>query len=97
MQIGICGIVKEPRGLPWRSSGSDSVLPMEGAQGSIPSGGTKIPHAAQHGQKKKEPETWRRKWGFRSWLYHSVYDLSKSLQMNFLTHKMRIVIPVYTC
>ena len=44
----------EPLGHPWRSSGYDFMLPMQGAQvpGSIPGQGTKIPHASQHNQKK---------------------------------------------
>ena len=39
-------------GLPWWSSGWDSVLQMQGTQVSALVGGTKIPHGMQCGQKK---------------------------------------------
>ena len=38
--------------LPWPNRGSDSALPLSGGMGSIPGRrGTKILHAAWHGQK----------------------------------------------
>ena len=37
-------------GLPWRSSGK-TLHSSAGGAGSIPGQGTKIPHAAKHGQK----------------------------------------------
>ena len=41
------------QGLPWRSSGWDSERPMNGAVGSIPGGGAKIPHSVLHAPSPK--------------------------------------------
>ena len=38
----------------------DSVLLMQAGEGSVPGWGTRIPHAMQHGQKKKEIRRWVR-------------------------------------
>ena len=42
------------KGLPWWSSGYDSMLPLPGVTGSMPDQGTKIPYATCCGQKKKK-------------------------------------------
>ena len=42
---------KNQVGIPWQSSGQDSMLALQGAQGLIPGGGTKIPQALRCGQK----------------------------------------------
>ena len=41
-------------GLPWRSSGLRLCASNAGGVGSIPGGGTKIPHATEHSQKGKK-------------------------------------------
>ena len=43
-------------GTSWLSHGWVSVLPMQGVQGFIPGGGTKIPHAAWPRKEKKIEE-----------------------------------------
>ena len=40
-------------GLPWWSTGWDSVLPLQGERVLIAGGGTRISHATWRGQKKK--------------------------------------------
>ena len=40
-------------GLPWRSSGSDAALPLQGSVGLIPGRRTKVPHALLCSQKNK--------------------------------------------
>ena len=49
---GITGFKIKIKGLPWRSSGLDSSLSMQGIS-SIPGQGTEIPHAARPKKKKK--------------------------------------------
>ena len=41
-------------GLPWQSSGEDSMLPVQGGTGWIPAWETKVLHPALHGQRKKK-------------------------------------------
>lgn len=52
-QQGIQANQKPANGTAWQSRGYDSTLPLPRAPGSLPGGGTQIPHAAQHGQKKR--------------------------------------------
>ena len=41
-------------GLPWSSSGSDSLLPLQGGTGLIPGWGTKIPRSSAAKKKGKK-------------------------------------------
>ena len=45
-------VKKSQEGVPWQSSGYDSVLPPQETRMQSPLGGTKIPHATQCGQKQ---------------------------------------------